>query len=147
MMADRTICPSCGGGRYWVYKTKGAVQYRKCRDCNHGGKNGATGRRAVVDDPSEVAIRLTNLVEFMHDCSQHDYNVATTVKHVEYAVAEFQQLNQDYHRLAGGGRATCRACGLVLRIRADLPDGESPFFNTPGPKWGASERERDSQSQ
>jgi len=32
----------------------------------------------------------------------------------------------------GAGKARCRACGQVLRIRADLPEGDpSPYFGDP----------------
>lgn len=37
--ATETTCPECGGSRYWVYKTRGDVRYRKCRDCRHRGEN------------------------------------------------------------------------------------------------------------
>jgi len=32
--APPTVCPACGG-RFYVYSTKGATQYRKCRDCGN----------------------------------------------------------------------------------------------------------------
>lgn len=34
----QTICPDCGGPKFYVYSVKDDKQYRKCRDC------GSTGR-------------------------------------------------------------------------------------------------------
>jgi hypothetical protein len=33
-----TRCPKCNG-RFHVYRTKGSIQYRKCKDCEHLGEN------------------------------------------------------------------------------------------------------------
>jgi hypothetical protein len=37
--AAPTKCPQCAGSRFYVYRTKGAIQYRKCKDCKHLGEN------------------------------------------------------------------------------------------------------------